>query len=308
MLGGADRLRRRGVVRRLAHVRRDAARGSSSSAAGSAASAPPKRWRRAPVDVLLIDRRNHHVFPPLLYQVATAGLSPGDIASPIRWILRRQKNLRVWLAEAVGIDRVRRRVLLTDGEVAIRLRHRRGGRPDHATSDTTSGKGRAPGLKTLEDALEIRRRVLLAFERAERELDRAAQRRLLTFVVVGGGADRRGAGRSARRDLTPCAGPRLSHDRSRKCADHPRSRAARPCCRPIRSRSRRSRAARSNSWAWPCGPGVGDRRFATGRCSWATRRLKPTRSCGRRALPPCRSHRRSVPRSIDWAGSRSTRI
>src|SRR6187399_1737701 len=74
--------------------------------------------KRAPVDVLLIDRRNHHVFQPLLYQVATAGLSPGDIASPIRWILRRQKNVQVWLAEVVGIDPVRRVLTLGDGEAA----------------------------------------------------------------------------------------------------------------------------------------------------------------------------------------------
>jgi len=143
--------------------------------------------RRAPVDVCLIDRRNHHVFQPLLYQVATAGLSPGDIAAPIRWILRRQRRLQVWLAEAVAVDVARKVVRLADG----------GETPyDYlivATGSTHSYFGHdqwrplAPGLKTLEDALDIRKRVLLAFERAERERDPAVQRRLLTFVVVGGG-------------------------------------------------------------------------------------------------------------------------
>ena len=138
------------------------------------------------VDVLLIDRRNHHVFSPLLYQVATAGLSPGDIASPIRWIMRRQKNLKVWLAEATAIDPVARVVRLRDGEVSYdALIVAVGSCPSYFGHDDWALH--APGLKSMEDALEIRRRVLLAFERAERERDRAEQRRLLTFVVVGGG-------------------------------------------------------------------------------------------------------------------------
>ena len=145
-----------------------------------------KTLAKAPVDVLLIDRANHHVFSPLLYQVATAGLSPGDIASPIRWILRKQKNLNVWLAEANAIDTVNRVVKLTDGEVPYDyLIVAAGGRPAYFGHD--EWQRFAPGLKTMEDALAIRRQVLVAFERAERERDRAAQRRLLTFVVVGGG-------------------------------------------------------------------------------------------------------------------------
>ena len=140
----------------------------------------------APVDVLLIDRRNHHVFAPLLYQVATAGLSPGDIASPIRWILRRQRNLQVWLAEVTAIDTAHRRVHLTDGVVPYDFVIVAAG-STHAYFGHEEWRPHAPGLKTLEDALDIRRRVLLSFEQAEREPDRAAQRRLLTFVVVGGG-------------------------------------------------------------------------------------------------------------------------
>jgi NADH dehydrogenase len=145
-----------------------------------------KALRHTPVDVLVIDRRNHHVFQPLLYQVATAGLSPGDIASPIRWILRHQRNVQVWLAEAVRVDTARRVVVLTDGEVSYDYLIVACG-STHAYFGHDEWRQYAPGLKTLEDALEMRRRVLVAFEEAEREPDKAKQRRLLTFVVVGGG-------------------------------------------------------------------------------------------------------------------------
>jgi NADH dehydrogenase len=160
----------------------------------------------APVRVTLIDRHNYHLFQPLLYQVATASLSPGDVASPIRWILRRQQNVKVLLAEVRGIDMAAKRVLLDSGGseghaaqisppaeivpppaavdfdyliIATGAAHAYFGHPEWAR--------RAPGLKTLDDALDIRRQVLLAFEAAERETDAAAQRRLLTFVIVGGG-------------------------------------------------------------------------------------------------------------------------
>jgi NADH dehydrogenase len=140
----------------------------------------------APVRVTVLDRHNYHVFQPLLYQVATAALSPGDIASPIRWILRHQKNVQVLLADARAIDPATRSVL-TDREpvpydyliVAAGATHAYFGHPDWEQW--------APGLKTLDDALEMRRRVLLAFEAAERESDPEAQRRLLTFVIIGGG-------------------------------------------------------------------------------------------------------------------------
>ena len=141
----------------------------------------------ADVRVTLIDRRNHHVFQPLLYQVATATLSPGDIAAPIRWILRRLSNVRVLLADAARIDVDARRVELTDGAaldydwliVATGSHHAYFGHSDWEPN--------APGLKTLEDAIAIRRRILIAFERAEREEDARRQRDLLTFVLVGGG-------------------------------------------------------------------------------------------------------------------------
>ena len=141
--------------------------------------------RNAPVSITLIDRRNHHLFQPLLYQVATAALNPSDIAYPIRAVLANQANARVLLAEAKSIDVADKRVVLDDGELAY----------DYlivATGATHSYFGNdwhqvAPGLKSVEDALEIRRRIFLAYEAAERESDPAAQNEWLTFAVVGGG-------------------------------------------------------------------------------------------------------------------------
>ena len=140
----------------------------------------------APVHVTMIDRRNHHVFQPLLYQVAMAALSPGDIASPIRWILRRQRNVEVLLAEARAVDVARNRLLLTDGEIGYDYLIIASG-ATHAYFGRDEWRAVAPGLKTIEDALEIRRRVLLAFERAERQSDPGVRDALLTFVVIGGG-------------------------------------------------------------------------------------------------------------------------
>ncbi len=142
--------------------------------------------RRAPVRVTVLDRKNHHLFQPLLYQVATAALSPGDIASPIRWILRKQANVEVQLADLTGVDVARRVVTLTDGEIAYDYLILATG-ATHAYFGHDEWLTVAPGLKTLEDALEIRRRVLLAFERAEREPDPLRRIPLLTFVVIGGG-------------------------------------------------------------------------------------------------------------------------
>ncbi len=142
--------------------------------------------RDVDVQVTLLDRRNHHVFQPLLYQVASAALSPGDIASPIRWILRRQKNVEVLLADVQRVDPARKVVILADGEMAYDLLVLAAG-STHAYFGHDEWQVMAPGLKTLEDALEIRRRVLLAYERAERENDPVARAALLTFVVIGGG-------------------------------------------------------------------------------------------------------------------------
>ncbi len=146
-----------------------------------------KALQHAPVRVTLVDRHNHHVFQPLLYQVATAALSPGDIASPIRWILRRQRNTRVLLAEARSIDTAARRVDLDHGESLSYdyLIVAAGSSSSYFGHD--DWKANAPSLKTLDDALQIRGRMLLAYEIAEREDNPELRRMLLTFVIVGGG-------------------------------------------------------------------------------------------------------------------------
>jgi NADH dehydrogenase len=147
-----------------------------------------KALRRAPVEVTVIDRQNHHCFQPLLYQVATAALSPAEIAWPIRHILRGQKNATVLMAEVTGIDLEGRLVRLKDAEpvpydqliVATGATHSYFGHDEWAPF--------APGLKRIEDATRIRRTILFAFEQAELAHDETERRRLLTFVVIGGGA------------------------------------------------------------------------------------------------------------------------
>jgi len=142
--------------------------------------------RKAPVQVTLIDRRNHHLFQPLLYQVATGGLSPANIAAPLRGILSRQRNARVLLGEVVGVDVASRRVILSDGETGYDTLVVATGASHHYFGHD-EWQPLAPGLKTIEDATEIRSRILLAFEAAERAADRDAVRSWLTFVVIGGG-------------------------------------------------------------------------------------------------------------------------
>src|SRR6187397_1816087 len=149
--------------------------------------AAAKALARADVRVTLVDRHNYHLFQPLLYQVATATLSAGDIGAPIRWVLRKAGNVRVLLGDAESVDVAARHVMLRDGArldydyliVASGARHAYFGHPEWEAD--------APGLKTLDDALLMRRRILLAFERAEREEDAARRGELLTFVLVGGG-------------------------------------------------------------------------------------------------------------------------
>jgi NADH dehydrogenase len=142
--------------------------------------------KRAPLQITVVDRRNHHVFQPLLYQVATAALSPGDIAYPIRAVLARQRNTRVWMAEVAAVDLNGRRVVLSDGELPYDYLILATG-VRHAYFGHDEWEKLAPGLKTLEDAFEIRRRIMSAFERAEREADAERRRELMTFVIVGGG-------------------------------------------------------------------------------------------------------------------------
>ena len=146
-----------------------------------------KALRRAPVDITVLDRQNHHCFQPLLYQVATAALSPAEVAWPIRHILRRERNVTVLMAEVTGIDPAGKRVLIASGTlpydyliVATGATHSYFGHDDWAPF--------APGLKRIEDALRIRAELLVAFEQAELAKDEAERRRLLTFVIVGAGA------------------------------------------------------------------------------------------------------------------------
>jgi NADH dehydrogenase len=146
-----------------------------------------KALAHAPVQVTLVDRRNHHLFQPMLYQVATAALNPSDIASPIRSVLRGEKNTEVLLGEADRIAVDQRSVHLTDGAVLSYDYLIVGTGARHSYFGHDEWEVLAPGLKSLEDALEIRRRVLLAFERAERERDPVRRHAYLTFVVVGGG-------------------------------------------------------------------------------------------------------------------------
>lgn len=148
--------------------------------------AAAKALRHANADVTLLDRRNHHLFQPLLYQVATAGLSGPDIAYPIRRILKRQRNTRVLMAEVRRVDRARRVLVLADAEIPYDALILAPGAVDQWFGHD-EWTAHAPGLKSLEDALEMRSRMLRAFEGAERETDAAKRAALLTFVVVGGG-------------------------------------------------------------------------------------------------------------------------
>ena len=140
----------------------------------------------ADVDITVVDKHNYHLFQPLLYQVATASLSPADVASPIRGVLKGQENAEVWLGEAVDVDVEERVVRLEDGQIDYDYLVVATG-ATHAYFGNDHWAERAPGLKTVDDALEIRRRFLLAFEAAEREADPEARQRLLTTVIVGAG-------------------------------------------------------------------------------------------------------------------------
>ena len=145
-----------------------------------------KGLRRANVDVTLVDRHNYHLFQPLLYQVATGGLSPANIASPLRGILNRQRNTSVLLAEAIGFDIDGRRLLLSDGELAYDTLVLASGAEPYYYGNQDWPEF-CPGLKSIEDATEIRRRILIAFEAAERETLQSEIDRWMTFVIVGAG-------------------------------------------------------------------------------------------------------------------------
>ncbi|MBJ3785194.1 NAD(P)/FAD-dependent oxidoreductase [Devosia sp. MSA67] len=149
--------------------------------------ATAKALARADVEITLIDRRNHHLFQPLLYQVATAALSPSEVAWPIRHLLRRQANVRVLMGTVVGVDKAARAVLLEDGARQPYDTLVLATGAQHAYFGHDEWEEHAPGLKTVEDATAIRRKLLLALEAAERETDAERRRALLTFAIIGGG-------------------------------------------------------------------------------------------------------------------------
>src|SRR5437762_13865336 len=150
--------------------------------------AAAQKLKRAPVEVTLIDRRNFHLFQPLLYQVATGSLSPGEIAAPLRGVLSRQKNARVLLGDAVDIDPEAKRVILRDGDTYAydSLIVATGSQTSYYGND--SWRQWAPSLKSVEEATAIRHKILYAFERAERAATEEEARAWLTFVTVGAGA------------------------------------------------------------------------------------------------------------------------
>ncbi|KAA0215883.1 MAG: NAD(P)/FAD-dependent oxidoreductase [Leptolyngbya sp. PLA3] len=153
---------------------------------GFAGLACARALARAPVRITLVDRNNHHLFQPLLYQVATAALSPADIAAPIRGVLRRNARAEVLLAEVESIDAEARRVVAGGRTLTYDTLVLASG-TEHSYFGHEEWEASAPGLKSIDEALEIRRRMLLGFERAENEPDADERRRLMTFVIVGGG-------------------------------------------------------------------------------------------------------------------------
>jgi NADH dehydrogenase len=199
-----------------------------------------KALARAPVEITLIDRQNHHCFQPLLYQVATATLSPADIAWPIRGILSGQGNVRVLMANAQDIDAELRVVRTSGGDFPYDQLIMATG-ATHAYFGHDEWAPHAPGLKRIEDATEIRRRILLAFERAELAADPSERDALTTFVVVGGGP----TGVEMAGAIADMARDALSHDFRNVSSPAP------PC-----SRSRRK------PWWSPSG--------ATRFCRWTT--------------------------------------
>src|SRR2546426_8338175 len=180
--------------------------------------AAAQKLKRAPVEITLIDRRNFHLFQPLLYQVATGSLSPGEIAAPLRGVLSRQKNTRVLLGEAVDIDPEEKRVILRDGDTYAydSLIVATGSQTSYYSND--SWREWAPSLKSVEEATAIRHKILYAFERAERAVTPEEARAWLTFVIVGAGA----TGLELSGALAEIARETLRHDFRKICPQEAR--------------------------------------------------------------------------------------
>ena len=204
----------------------------------------------APVRITVIDRKNYHTFQPLLYQVATAGLSAGEIASPVRSILSRHKNVEVLMAEVTAFDLERRMVQTTDSEIPYDSLIVAAG-ASHAYFGHDEWQAFAPGLKTIEDALEIRRRVLLAFELAERRANAGGGSDPLNFVVVGAGPP----GSNSQARLLKSAGmpsPMISVPSIPAAPAFISSKAARMFCPHIPRIFRAARSSNCNAWASRC--------------------------------------------------------
>ena len=198
----------------------------------------------APVKITLIDRRNHHLFQPLLYQVATASLATSEIAWPIRHLLRDRREVTTLFANVSGVDAAGKRVLLDDGDALPydTLVLATGAR--HAYFGHDEWEPFAPGLKTLEDATTLRRRILVAFERAERETDPARRAALLTFVIIGAGptgVEMAGTIAELAQGHAAAGLPQHRHPQDPRRADRGRARA---CSRAFPTISRPMRSAR----------------------------------------------------------------
>src|SRR6186713_1258067 len=258
-----------------------------------------------PVLVTLLDRRNHHVFQPLLYQVATAGLSATDIAAPLRHILRGASNITVLLGDVLRVDAGARKVVLADGEVGYDFLILATG-ATHSYFGHDEWALHAPGLKTLEDALFIRRRTLLAFERAEREPDAGRRRGLLTFVIIGGGP----TGVELAGTLVEIARHTLRREFRRMDPGEARVVLLEgldrilPAYRPT---SPPRRGASSRTWARRSAPARGSRAWTPTACGWGRSGWRPAPCCGRPAWPPRRWGARSARPWTARGGSRSKR-
>ena len=221
--------------------------------AGFAGLAAAKELGGSPFEVTVIDRHNYHLFQPLLYQVATAGLSPADIASPIRSILRKQKNIQVVLANVSGIDIGRKAVIAEDRYIPYDILVLATG-AQHAYFGHEEWSAHAPGLKRVDDATYLRRRILVAFEKAENELNETKRRALLTFVVVGGGPTGVEMAGAIAEQGARC---RLPPHRSAECARY--SGASRSqtiavvSCRALRARFSSPPAVRRRGSTWSAG-------------------------------------------------------
>ncbi len=258
-----------------------------------------RKLKGAPVDVTVLDRYNHHLFQPLLYQVATAVLSPGDISAPIRQVLR-GPNITVLLAEARSID-VERKVLVTDGGeipydtlvLATGATHSYFGHPEWARF--------APGLKTIDDARDIRERVLLALEAAEREPDPERQREWLTFVIIGAGptgVELAGALAFMTRHSLPKDFRRIDTSQARVLLLEGLSRV-------LNVYPEGSRSGRVGTWrrpAWRSAPAPWSPTWTTRASPWATPASGRARCSGARAWRPLPWRGRSACRSTRRAG------